>query len=96
MKAQKNKPANKDWVKQIESDKKEFGIDKSDEQLKAISKYKFKRIIKKAAMKQTINYLNKIKEKHSKLDDIVIDKFKPQEYLTDDRININQVYQYKS
>ena len=42
------------------------------------------------AIKQTINYLGKIKEKHSELDDIVIEDLKPQEYLTDDRINLNQ------
>ena len=36
------------------------------------------------------NYLGKIKEKHSKLDDIVIEDLKSQEYLTDDRIDLNQ------
>ena len=48
-------------------------------------------MVKKAAIKQTVQYLNKIKEKHSKLDDIAIEDFKTQEYLTDDRINLNQI-----
>ena len=47
--------------------------------------------MKRSAVKVSIEYLNKLKSKHSKLDNIHIDDLKPREYLIDSRLNLNQV-----
>ena len=89
--AQRNNPVKKDWIHAIDSDMKELNIEITDEELKTISKVNFKKIIKKAAIKRTITYLNNLKKKHSKMDDIIYERLEQQGYLNDERINTSQV-----
>jgi hypothetical protein len=60
-KAQKNNPARKDWIHEIENDKKEFDFNLSDEELKAISKNKFRKLLKNAGINIEMKYLKKVK-----------------------------------
>ena len=49
------------------------------------------KIVKSAAMKETIKYLSNLKIKHSKLDDISFSELKPQKYLFDSRLNLHEM-----
>ena len=84
--AQKNGPVNGDWVNQLEKDKKDFNINYSDDELKLISKAKFKKEVKLKANKVAIGYFNILKAKHSKTKNIKIE-LKPSDYLKDKRIH---------
>ena len=59
--AQLNQPVKGDWVTLLKKDKDDFQIKFTDEELKGISKSKFKKIIKKKANKIAIEYLKKLK-----------------------------------
>ena len=90
-KAQQNNPANGDWVNQLEKDKQEFNITYKDEDLKSISKYSFKKEIKTKANLLAIDFLQKLKDKHSKTDNIKIkQELNISEYLRDKDINPEQ------
>ena len=69
-KAQKLKPSKGDWVKLIENDKQILKIDHEDEEIEKMSKYKFKKFVKKVIAEGALAYLLKIKETHSKLKDL--------------------------
>ena len=56
-----------------------------------MSKNKFKQIIKSKAKKRAIEYLNKLKIKHSKLDNIHCEDLTPNDYLNDERLNPSEV-----
>ena len=84
--SQKNDPVNGDWINTLERDKKDFNIKYSDEDLKSISKISFKKEIKKKAINLAVTYLQKLKAKHSKTDNIKADKLEVAHYLKDKRI----------
>ena len=86
-KAQKSRPAKKDWIYDLEKDKEDFNINITDEQIKTMSKHTFKKIIKTKARNQAIEYLNVLKSTHSKLDNIQSEDLTPKEYLKDERLN---------
>ena len=90
--AQKNMPVKGDWINLIENDKKDFNISYNDNDLTKISKAVFKKRVKKEAVKVALKYLNNLKSKHSKMDNIKIsdEKMKPSQYLLDKRINPDQ------
>ena len=64
--AQKNDPVNGDWVNQLEKDKKDFNKNCNDDELKLISKAKFKKEVKLKANNVAIGYFNILKAKHTK------------------------------
>ena len=92
-KGQCNNAVKGDWCLLLEEDKKEFGLESvKDEELttKFKNKLRFKTFIKKKAVKLASEYLGKLKEKHSKLDDLSFTKLEPATYLFDSRINKKQ------
>ena len=64
-----------------------------DEKAAKFRKSTYKKYIKKVIAENTFKYLLKIKEKHSKLKDIIYTKFKLQNYL---KSNNNLTYEQKS
>ena len=90
--AQKNQPVKGDWVNLLEKDKEEFNIYKNDDEIRKMSKYKFKKMIKNQANELALKYLNNLKLKHSKMTNIKISvgKLNPSSYLSDKRINPDQ------
>ena len=80
-----------DWINDVESDKKYFNISLTDNELKTIKQDKFKNLIKKEAKKKTVEYLNKLKTPHSKMDGITCDKLETQKYLKDKRLSASEV-----
>ena len=83
--AQKLSAVSGDWVKLLESDKKEFNINLTDEEVCRISEARFKNYLKKKSVELTIQYLQKLKMKHSKSEHLDVTDLAMSEYLTDDR-----------
>ena len=69
-KSQKNLPTNGDWIYSLMKDKEEFGIINTDEEIRKMSKNKFKKIIKNKMKNLAKQYLSKLKNKHSKMKNI--------------------------
>ena len=57
--AQRNNPVKDDWTTQIDKDKLELNINLNDEDIKGISRYKFKNYLKTKIKMATLAYLNK-------------------------------------
>ena len=85
--AQKLSPVSGDWVVLLEEDKQIFDIQMTDDEVKAVSKYKFTKYVKKKAKKLTIEYLTKIKQKHSKSSDLDVQDLSISPYLIDGRFS---------
>ena len=64
--AQRNNPVKDDWTTQIDKYKLELNINLNDEDIKGISRYKFKKYLKTKIKMATLAYLNKLKKKHIK------------------------------
>ena len=47
-------------------------------------------MVKKLTVIVSIDHLNKLKNKHSKLDNIPVNNLKPKQYLSDEKLNISQ------
>ena len=82
-KTQKLLPTNNDWIKNLEEDKKEFGIDIDDANLIKIykTKHAFKTYVKKQAKKKTEEYLRSLQNSHSKMENIKFETLECQTYL---------------
>ena len=65
-KARRINPVKDDWTTQIEKDKLELNINLDDEDIKGMSKYKFKKFLKGKIKTATLAYLNQLKKKKSK------------------------------
>ena len=64
-------------------DKLSLGIDLVDEEIDALSKGKFKAIVKKSVEQFALTDLNKVKEKHSKSSYLNSSSFRTEKYLVD-------------
>ena len=85
--AQKLSPVSGDWVLLIEEDKQMFNIKMADDEVKAVSKYKFTNFVKKKAKELTIEYLMRLKQKHSKSTDLDVQDLSISPYLIDGRFS---------
>ena len=63
-------PNRNDWIKLIEQDIEVLRIELSYDEIKNMSKYSFKSLIKKKTNEAALAYLNKLKKKHSKVENI--------------------------
>ena len=79
--AQKNSPVTGDWCNLVESDKIELGISLTDNELQTISKTGFKNIVKKKIQSKYLSFLNELKVKHSKSENLECSTIKMAEYL---------------
>ena len=71
--AQREFPSRKkdDWVSEVKGDLKSCNIDYSDEEIKTMSKYKFKIIVREAIDLKVMSYLIELQGKHSKSKSLV-------------------------
>ena len=63
-------------------------MDMTLEDIKSKSKNVFKKMVKTKMKEFSLNYLNTLKEKHSKMDNLVYPKLKTQNYLKNGEINV--------
>ena len=80
-KTQTSKPIKNDWCLTVQSNLKTLNINKSESEIKLMSKYSFKKIVKDAIKKETFQYLNQKKLLHSKVMHIQYIHFKMQDYF---------------
>ena len=76
-----------DWVKMIESDKRELNIDMTDKDIQGVSKETFKSLVKKKVKAKFIQNINSLKAKHSKSKYLECDDLKAAPYIEDSRLN---------
>ena len=85
--SQKLSPVFGDWIQLLETDKKQFGILLTDEDIQLVSLYEFKQFIKKKAKELMIEYLSSLQQKHSKSKDLDVEDLEMSQYLCDPRFN---------
>ena len=76
-----------DWVLLLEEDKQMFNIKMADDEVKAVSKYKFTNFVKKKAKELTIEYLMRLRQRHSKSTDLDVQDLSISPYLIDGRFS---------
>ena len=89
-KAQEAKPHKMDWCSTIKDDLNKFDLNLSFEDIQNMSKDKFKEMVKTACKKVAFEFLLKLKDGHSKGEDIVYGNFKLQNYLNSELFNTKQ------
>ena len=75
-----------DWVSEIRGDLKNCNIDFSDEEIKTMSKYTFKRTIREAIDLKVMTYLIELQGKHSKSKNLVY-SYEIQPYLRSNKLS---------
>ena len=78
---QYNHPIKDDWTLQVIQDLDDFGIPGSFKYMKSKSTNAFKRQVKIKSKEYALNYLLGLKVKHSKMDNLIYNKLKLQNYL---------------
>lgn len=89
-KAQKLSPVVGDWIHLLEKDKKMYGLEVDDETIAALSKQKFKNLVKKRSKELTIKHLNTQKRKHKKSEQLEVGDLSISPYLSDTRFSKNE------
>ena len=79
-----------DWVRIIESDKKELNINMTDEEIQGVPKETFKTFVKNKAKINFIKHLNTLKAQHSKSEFLECTDIKTAEYMTDRRLTTSK------
>ena len=75
------KSAKNDWCLTVKANLEMLKINLSEGEIKKLSEYRFKKLVKTAIKDETFRYLNSLKNKHSKVMHIQYGLFKMQEYL---------------
>ena len=88
--AQWNHPVKDDWTITVQQDLKDFKINLSLEEIKGKTEWSFKRLVKKKSNEYALDYLLKMKQKHSKMDNLQYEELKIQNYLKDENITVKE------
>ena len=87
--AQKYLPSEGDWILQVKKDLTDLNLELSDSEIRSMSHYQFKKLIRNKIEELAIAYLeSQKKQKTHKLD---IKTFKPQEYMLSKNLSIAEV-----
>ena len=78
---QNNQNCTGDWVRLVEADKIELGIDLTDQEIQGVSKNVFKRYVKKKVEISHLRFLDQLKKKHSKSKYLDCTELKIADYL---------------
>ena len=76
-----------DWIKLLQVDKALFKITLSDEEMEKLSKYKIQSYLKKLSCEMTIEYIEKLKQKHTKTQHYDTSNLSTATYLVDSRFS---------
>ena len=79
--AQKNNPSRNDWTLTVEKDLEDLEIMLDLEEIQTLTRFQFKNFLKKSITEKDIEYLNKVKMKHTKVLHITHEDLKMQAYL---------------
>ena len=89
-KAPMNQPFKDDWYLAVIRDIQDFKLDLDIDEIKQMSLYKFRNLVKKAITVKAFQDLNDIKLKHSKVMHIVHAKLEMQNYLKPCKLTIKE------
>ena len=88
-KAQQLSRVHGDWIELLDRDKTLFDIKLSDEEIKSMSKYKFKKLVDKKIKEKAAQYLTELQTKHSK-SKVLHQSPNIKEYLTTDQLSTRE------
>ena len=86
--AQLRKPGKNDWAGIVDKDKFEVKLDLSNIQIRGMKKEKFKKYVNDKVLDSAFNYLESLKQSHSKVENISYEKLKMAPYLKDSSVPI--------
>ena len=90
--AQSLRPGKNDWVLQIGKDKKDIELDMSDDQVRNLSKNKFKSIINSKINLHVKKYLQNIQARQTKTRHLKIsESLEPAKYLSSKKLNVPEI-----
>ena len=84
---QKSDPTKNDWYYSLQKDFQFFGLNLTDEEIKVLPRFQYKKMVKNLVQKAAFAYLIEEKRHHSKLNDVTYSELKLQPYLQDCRFN---------
>ena len=79
-----------DWTTTVQKDLKDLDIGLGLDEIKEQSDFSFKRLVKIKTKEYAIDFLMKIKERHSKMEKLDYIELKLQNYLNDDNIPVKE------
>ena len=88
--AQLKYPSKDDWTEMVKRDLKDFKINLNLEKIKEKSAWSFKQIVKIKTKEYTLDYLQQMKQKHSKMKNLHYDELKIQNYLNNEEITVKE------
>ena len=80
--AQKADPSQGDFTELVANDCEAIELGMSDDEIRRMSKFKFKKVVKSKVLKAAFKYLKDLQQTHSKMDNLQYDKFEASIYLT--------------
>ena len=83
-------PVKDDWTTTVQKDLKDLDIGLDLDEIKQKSDFSFKRLVKMKTKEYALDFLMKIKEKHSKMEKLDYVELKLQNYLKDDKIPVKE------
>ena len=87
--AQRDFPTEGCWITEVQGVLKSCEIDYSEDEIKKMSQYKFKQIIKEKIQLKVLSYLVTLQNKHSKSENLHLES-KMQEYLRSTELSLTQ------
>ena len=85
--AQRDFPTEGCWITEVQGVLKSCEIDYSEDEIKKMSQYKFKQIIKEKIQLKVLSYLVTLQNKHSKSENLHLES-KMQEYLRSNEVSL--------
>ena len=89
--AKKSNRSKGDWIYQLEQDKKDLKLDLSDTEIGCYSKDQFSRIVKQKTEEFAARQLEKVRDNHSKTENLKFEGFKPAKYFFSKNLTTQEV-----
>ena len=89
---QMKNPSKNDWINQVKNDFKVLEISLDANEIKELSEDGFRNFVKEKSDEKALEYLNKLKAKHSKVLHIEHTKLEVQPYLCPENVIDVQIY----
>ena len=88
--SQCNHQTSKDWITTIKSDLEYLGLNVNFADIKEMSKAKWKATVKQSIREMSLKYLNNLKQRHSKVNELKHTSIKMQPYLLPNELNASK------
>ena len=94
LEAQRRNPCRNDWIATVNEDLADLDIVLSFEDIQTLSKLQFQNFLRKIIQEQALEYLNKLKLSHSKVDSVIHKSLELQKYLQPQNIESIQLSKF--